>query len=110
MRRALQESPGAIVAVCGCFSQLSPGETKALGAHLVSGSGDRMKFVDELERIYETRSEKVLRDATSAKGKGAVAVYRAKDGEIVITDIEIDGKSVIARAREVAQNEVQHER
>ena len=54
--------------------------------------------------------EKVLRDATSAKGKGAVAVYRARDGEIVITDIEIDGKSVIARARENAQNEVQHER
>ena len=45
-------------------------------------------------------AEKVLRDATSAKGKGAVAVYRAKDGEIVITDIEIDGKSVLARARE----------
>ena len=55
-------------------------------------------------------AEKVLRDATSAKGKGAVAVYRARDGEIVITDIEIDGKSVIARARENAQNEVQHER
>ena len=55
-------------------------------------------------------AEKVLRDATSAKGKGAVAVYRARDGEIVITDIEIDGKSVIARARENAQNEVHHER
>ena len=45
-------------------------------------------------------AEKVLRDATSAKGKGAVAVYRVQDGEIVITDIEIDGKSVIALARE----------
>ena len=44
-------------------------------------------------------AEKVLRDATSAKGKGAVAVYRAKNGEIVITDIEIDGKSVLALAR-----------
>ena len=45
-------------------------------------------------------AEKVLREATSAKGKGAVAVYRAHGGEIVITDIEIAGKSVLALARE----------
>ena len=45
-------------------------------------------------------AEKVLREAVSAKGKGAVAVYRIKNGEIVMTDIEIDGKSVTALARE----------
>jgi len=45
-------------------------------------------------------AEKVLREATSAKGKGAVAVYRVKDCEIVMTDIEIEGKSVTALARE----------
>lgn len=45
-------------------------------------------------------AEKVLREATSAKGKGAVAVYRVRGGEIVITDIEIAGKSVLALARE----------
>ena len=59
-------------------------------------------FPDQLflnERLAPA-AEEVLRDATSAKGKGVVAVYRAKDGEIVITDIEIDGKSVIALARE----------
>ena len=44
------------------------------------------------------KAEEVLREATSAKGKGAVAVYRVKDGEIVITDIEIGGTSVIERA------------
>ena len=45
-------------------------------------------------------AEKVLREATSAKGKGAFAVYRVRGGEIVITDIEIAGKSVLALARE----------
>ena len=45
------------------------------------------------------KAEKVLREATSAKGKGAVAVYRVKDGEIVITDIEIDGVSVVEKAK-----------
>lgn len=45
------------------------------------------------------KAEEVLREATSAKGKGAVAVYRVKDGEIVITDIEIDGVSVVEKAK-----------
>lgn len=51
------------------------------------------------ERIASA-AENVLRDATSANGKSVVAVYRVKDGEIVITDIEIDGKSVIALAHD----------
>ena len=62
----------------------------------------RLSFPDQLfvnERIASA-AENVLRDATSAKGKGAVAVYRVKGGEIVITDIEIDGKSVVALARD----------
>lgn len=54
------------------------------------------------ERIAP-EAEKVLQKATSAKGAGAVAVYRANGGEIVITDIEIDGKSVTALARESLQ-------
>ena len=62
----------------------------------------RASFPDQLflnERLAPA-AEKVLREATSDKGKGAVAVYRAKGGEIVLTDIEIDGKSVVALARE----------
>jgi hypothetical protein len=42
-------------------------------------------------------AEDALRKATSAKGKGAVAVYRVKDGNIVITDIEVGGRSVKSR-------------
>ena len=46
-------------------------------------------------------AEQVLGGATSTNGKGAVAVYRVKGGDIVITGIEIDGKSVTALAREI---------
>ena len=46
-------------------------------------------------------AEKVLRKAT---GKSAVAVYRVYKGEIVITDIEVEGKSVA----EVAGAEARH--
>lgn len=62
IRRVLAADPQALVAVCGCFSQLSPEETKALGAHLVSGSGERMKFVDELERMFTERGQLLLHD------------------------------------------------
>ena len=42
-------------------------------------------------------AEKVLQKAT---GKSAVATYRVLDGEIVITDIEIDGKPIAQFTRE----------
>ena len=57
-------------------------------------------FPDQLfvsERIAP-EAEKILRDGT--RSGEAVAVYRVKDGEIVITGIEIDGKSILDRARE----------
>ena len=45
-------------------------------------------------------AEDVLRKATAAGGKGAVAVYRVKNFEIVITDIEIDGRPIAKFVRE----------
>ena len=49
IRRLMHDNPGAIAAVCGCFSQLEPDETAALGAQVVYGSGDRAGFVDAVE-------------------------------------------------------------
>lgn len=49
LRRLMGENPGAVSAVCGCFSQISPEELKELGADVVYGSGDRCRFVDDLE-------------------------------------------------------------
>ena len=63
----------------------------------------RISMPDQLfvnERLAPM-AEQVLGGATSTNGKGAVAVYRVKGGDIVITGIEIDGKSVTALAREI---------
>lgn len=63
-----------------------------------------VKIVAEMQNqlfINETiakKAEKILQEATSVKGKGAVAVYRVLNNEIVITDIEIEDKSVKAIA------------
>lgn len=52
-----------------------------------------ISFPDQLfvNEKLAPEAEKILREKT---GKGAVAVYRILDGEVVITDIEIDGKSI----------------
>ena len=54
IRRLRDENPGAVVAVCGCYAQLSPEETAEIGARVIFGSGDRMAFVDAVERAVET--------------------------------------------------------
>ena len=66
-----------------------------------SGVIARVEFPDQLflNEKLAPEAEKVLRKAA---GKSAIAVYRVYKGEIVITDIEIGGKSVV----EVAGAEV----
>lgn len=51
VRRLKSENPGAITAVCGCFSQISPEEIKELGADIVYGSGDRRAMVDDIDKM-----------------------------------------------------------
>ncbi len=57
IRRLMGENPSAISAVCGCFSQVSADEVKALGADVVYGSGDRVGFVEALEKAYLNKNK-----------------------------------------------------
>lgn len=50
IRKLKGENPEAIVAVCGCFSQLSPEEVAELGADVVHGSGDKEHFAEDIEK------------------------------------------------------------
>ena len=65
----------------------------------MSGVLARVDMPDQLflNEKLAPEAEEVLRKAT---GKSAVAVYRVLDGEIVITDIEIDGKSITQLVKE----------
>lgn len=51
IRQAQKRSPGAVVAVCGCYAQTDPQAVQALGVDLVAGTADRMKFIDDLEAL-----------------------------------------------------------
>ena len=48
IRRIEGENPGAVVAVCGCYAQISPDDVAALGVAVVHGSGDKAKFADDI--------------------------------------------------------------
>ena len=55
VRRMKKLEPDALIAICGCFSQLEPDIAASLGADMVGGSGNRKGFTDELERMAESR-------------------------------------------------------
>ena len=57
IRRAQRLSPDAVVAVCGCYAQTTPEDIEALGVDLISGTGDRIGFLDELERTVRGRQQ-----------------------------------------------------
>ncbi|MEG2097029.1 MAG: tRNA (N(6)-L-threonylcarbamoyladenosine(37)-C(2))-methylthiotransferase MtaB [Pseudoflavonifractor sp.] len=49
IRQTRKRAPEALLAVCGCYGQMEPETIAALGADLVSGTGDRPGFLDQLE-------------------------------------------------------------
>ncbi|MCM1148771.1 MAG: tRNA (N(6)-L-threonylcarbamoyladenosine(37)-C(2))-methylthiotransferase MtaB [Butyricicoccus sp.] len=55
VRRLKKENPGALTAVCGCFSQISPGALDEIGADLIYGSADRGGFVADIDRLLRER-------------------------------------------------------
>lgn len=56
IRKLREEHPGALVAVCGCWTQLSPEDAAAIGANVVHGSGSKQAFVDDILKAMETRA------------------------------------------------------
>ena len=54
IRRLRDDNPGAVVAVCGCYSQIDPEESKELGAKVIFGASDRMEFVEAVEKAVES--------------------------------------------------------
>ena len=61
IHRLREENPGAVAAVLGCYSQLSPDAVQKLGADIVYGTADRLKLIDAVEKAVATgEGEKVL--------------------------------------------------
>ena len=64
IRRARKTAPDAVIAVCGCYPQTHPEDMDALGVDLISGTGDRLGFVELTEQTFRERKPiNVLDDA-----------------------------------------------
>jgi len=50
IRRLKEENPGAVAAVCGCYSQIEPEAAEALGAEVIFGANNREKLIDAVEK------------------------------------------------------------
>ena len=55
IRRARKRAPGAVIGVCGCYSQMDPDAVRALGADVLSGSGGREEFLQLMLQAARTR-------------------------------------------------------
>ena len=64
IRRARKMAPDAVIAVCGCYSQTHPEDMDKLSVDLISGTGDRLGFVELTEQTFLERNPiNVLDDA-----------------------------------------------
>ena len=59
VRQARKRAPQSVVALCGCYPQVSPEQAATLDADLIGGSGDRLGFLERLEDMAG-RGEKIL--------------------------------------------------
>ena len=62
IRRLSEENPGAVIAVGGCYSQLEPEKVRQLGAKVVFGAADRLKFVEAVEKAAAEGEEELWID------------------------------------------------
>ncbi|MBQ9166194.1 MAG: tRNA (N(6)-L-threonylcarbamoyladenosine(37)-C(2))-methylthiotransferase MtaB, partial [Oscillospiraceae bacterium] len=46
IRRVRRQYPNAVIAVCGCYAQAEPEQVAELGVDLISGTGDRLAFLE----------------------------------------------------------------
>ena len=63
IRRLRDENPGAMLAVCGCYSQLEPAAVEALGADVVFGAAERQKLIDAIEAFRQDGQRRTEIDA-----------------------------------------------
>ncbi len=49
IRQAKRRNPNAVIGVCGCYAQTQPEAVRALGVDVISGTGDRLAFLNALE-------------------------------------------------------------
>ncbi len=63
IRRCRRTAPGAVIGVCGCYSQHDPAAAEKLGVDVIGGSGQRRQFLDMMIATLEDRQARQAVDA-----------------------------------------------
>ena len=63
IRRCRRDNPGAVIGVCGCYSQHDADAVRALGADVIGGSAQRQQFIDMLLEAAATRQKQEAVDS-----------------------------------------------
>lgn len=91
IRKLAGENPGALVAVCGCYSQLSPSEIDELGADVIHGSGEKERLADDIEKAVVDKhriewtddpfARRIMEELPSGAAEGRTrAMLKIQDG------------------------------
>ena len=67
LRQAQRRNPGAVVAMCGCYAQTHAEDVKKLAPDVLTGTGDRLGFLDLIERAARERQPIVRVDDVWAR-------------------------------------------
>lgn len=55
IRRVRRQNPDAVIGVCGCYSQAEPEQVAALEVDVISGTGSKQAFLDQVRREVRRR-------------------------------------------------------
>ena len=77
IRKAVKNNPHAIVAVTGCYAQVSPQEVEKIeGVDIVLGTRDRKEIVDVVEKCQKGRQIKRISDSMLNKEFEELPVFK----------------------------------
>ncbi len=60
IRRVRRQYPNAVIAVCGCYAQAEPEQVAELEVDLISGTGDRMAFLELCRNEVQRRTQPIV--------------------------------------------------
>ena len=77
IRRMKKKNPDAIIAVVGCYSQVSPEEILSIDeVNLVMGTNDRKKIVEEVKKIDASRKVSTVDDIMKVKALEEIEINK----------------------------------
>lgn len=80
IRRMKKKNPDAIIAVVGCYSQVSPEEILSIDeVNLVMGTNDRKKIVEEVKKIDASRKVSTVDDIMKVKAFEEIEINKTNE-------------------------------